>query len=78
MPKTPNMKNRTYHNVLKSTKIIADKGYDWDTANKIALKCWDNYEMYGGTVTIESLLARVVPRNQFEREQRDGRSMFAK
>lgn len=60
------MKRRTYNNVLKTTKAIAAKGYDWDTANEIALKYWDNFEFYG--MTVESQLARLAPRGQFERE----------
>lgn len=38
------MKRRTYNNMLKATKLIAAKGYDWTTANELAMKCFDNLE----------------------------------
>ena len=63
-----NMKRRTYYNVLRSTKIIAAKGYDWKTANDIAIRCWDDFEMSGGAVTVEWLLSRVVSREEYERD----------
>ncbi len=52
--------------MLKTTKAIAAKGYDWETANNIAMKCWDNLEMYGES--IESQIARIVSQEQYERE----------
>lgn len=28
------MRYRTYKNMVKATQMIADKGYDWDEANR--------------------------------------------
>ena len=38
------MKRRTYNNMLKATKMIADKGYEWNKANEIAII--DYYELF--------------------------------
>lgn len=64
------MKRRTYNNMVKTVKAIATKGYDWNTANEMAIKCWDNFERYGDPV--EAQLARIVTREQYERETAQG------
>ena len=38
------MKRRTYNNMVKATKLIAAKGYDWNTANEIAIRIFDDME----------------------------------
>ena len=38
------MKRRTYNNVLKAVKLITAKGYDWNTANEMAIKVCYNME----------------------------------
>lgn len=38
------MKYRTYKNMLKATQMIFDKGYDWETANMLAMNCFDAME----------------------------------
>lgn len=37
------MRYKTYKNVLKATQMIAAKGYDWNEANEMAIKIFDNY-----------------------------------
>lgn len=44
------MKRRTYNNMVKATKMIANKGYEWNLANEIAMKCFDNAEQSGMSV----------------------------
>ena len=39
-----NMKRKTYNNVMRAIKIIQSKGYGFDEASEIALKCFDNME----------------------------------
>lgn len=39
------MKRRTYNNMIKATKMIVEKGYDWDEANEIAIQCFNNKEV---------------------------------
>lgn len=64
------MKRRTYNNMVKTTKAIAAKGYGWEEANNIAIKCWDNFKLYGDP--IERQLDRIVSREQYERETKGG------
>jgi hypothetical protein len=35
------MKNKTYNNVLKLTKQISEKGYDWNESNDMAIDCFE-------------------------------------
>lgn len=35
------MKIKTYNNMVKATKMIADKGYGWNEANLIAMNCFE-------------------------------------
>ena len=35
------MIKRTYNNMLKATKMIVSKGYEWNEANEMAMKCFD-------------------------------------
>ena len=44
------MRYRTLHNMEKATKAISDKGYDWNTANEIAMNCFDEAKRTGNTV----------------------------
>lgn len=45
------MRYKTYKNMEKATKMIMQKGYDKNTANEIAMKCFDhvkeNYKRNG-------------------------------
>jgi hypothetical protein len=35
------MKYKTLKNMEKATKLIFNKGYNWDTANEIAINCFN-------------------------------------
>lgn len=54
------MKNKTVKNVEAATKLIADKGYDWNTANMIALNCFEKSKANGMSVEwhIEKIVCR--------------------
>lgn len=54
------MKRRTYNNMLKATKLIVAKGYDWTTANKLAMKCFDNLEANKNGMDVEWYIAKIV------------------
>lgn len=51
------MKRRTYNNMVKATKMIANKGYEWNLANEIAMKCFDNAEQSG--MSVEFLIEKI-------------------
>ena len=47
------MKRRTYNNMLKATKLIANKGYEWNKANEIAMQIFDEAEKQKNGMSIE-------------------------
>ena len=54
------MKRPTYNNMVKATKMIAAKGYDWDTANEIAIRCFENAKSNG--MSVEWWIAKIAER----------------
>lgn len=53
------MKRRTHNNMVKATKMIALKGYSWNTANQIAMKCFDELEQLKNGMDIEWLIDKI-------------------
>lgn len=43
------MKNLTYNNMVKATKMIEAKGYTHEEANDIAINCFAMYSSYKGS-----------------------------
>jgi hypothetical protein len=54
------MKRKTYNNVMRAIKIIQSKGYGFDEASEIALKCFDNAEQANNGMPIEWWLDKVI------------------
>ena len=54
------MKRRTYNNMLKATKMIAEKGYSWNEANEIAMKVFDEAEKQKNGMSIEWYIEKIV------------------
>ena len=54
------MKRRTYNNMVKATKMIVAKGYDWDKANEIAIKIFDEAERRKNGMSIEWYIDKVA------------------
>lgn len=54
------MKRRTYNNMLKATKLIANKGYDWNTANEIAMQIFDEAEKQKNGMSIEWYIDKIA------------------
>lgn len=54
------MKRRTYNNMLKATKMIADKGYEWDKANEIAMQIFDEAEKQKNGMSIEWYIDKIA------------------
>jgi hypothetical protein len=44
------MKYVTLKNMEKATKLIANKGYEWSTANEIAINCFEESKQNGMSV----------------------------
>ena len=63
------MKRRTYNNMLKATKMIVTKGYEWAEANEIAMKCFDNAEANKASgQPVEWYIDKVISRKEWEKE----------
>ena len=54
------MKRRTYKNMLKATKMISSKGYDWNTSNQIAMQCFDQLEQAGNSMNVEWFINKIA------------------
>ena len=54
------MKRRTYNNMVKATKLIVAKGYDWKTANEIAMQCFDNMEQNKNGMSVEWYIDKIA------------------
>jgi hypothetical protein len=44
----------------KATKMISEKGYDWNTANQIAIQCFDQLEQLKNGMDVEWFIDKVV------------------
>jgi len=53
------MKRKTYNNMVNATKMIADKGYEWDEANTIAMKCFDQMNVIKNGMPVEWFINKV-------------------
>ena len=54
------MKRRTYNNMLKATKLIANKGYEWNKANEIAMQIFDEAEKQKNEMSIEWYIDKIA------------------
>ena len=54
------MKRRTLKNMEKATKLITEKGYDWNTANRIAIQCFDNLEQLKNGMDVEWFIDKIA------------------
>lgn len=58
------MKYRTYKNVVKATQMIADKGYDWEEANHMAINIFDNY-ITKDSNSVEFYINKIMPKAEW-------------
>ena len=45
--------------MVKATKIIASKGYEWDEANQIAMNCFDQMETHKNGMSVEWFIDKI-------------------
>lgn len=57
------MKRKTYNNMVKATKMIFEKGYTWQEANEIAIKCFDNMEQFKNGMPVEWFIDKIAHKN---------------
>jgi hypothetical protein len=60
------MKYKTYNNVVKLTKIISEKGYDWTEANDIAINCF--VQAKGNPFPVEHFANMIISKEEWIRE----------
>lgn len=58
------MRYRTYKNMVRATQMIADKGYEWDEANRMAIKIFDNY-MSKNSNSVEFYIDKIMPKAEW-------------
>ena len=60
------MQRKTYNNVMKATKLIQKKGYDFDEASQMAINLFDNHG--NGEMPIEFYIKKIVDKETWKRE----------
>ncbi len=56
------MKNRTYHNIMRTVNAIQRKGYDFETAKEIAFRLWDSFNPLG--LSMEAMIQQIIPASE--------------
>lgn len=54
------MKYRTVKNMKKATQLIVAKGYDWATANEIAIQCFDEMKQLKNGMSVEWFIGKIA------------------
>jgi hypothetical protein len=53
------MKRITYNNMIKATKMIANKGYEWSEANELAIKCFSQMRTSRNGMSVEWFIDKI-------------------
>lgn len=61
------MKYKTLKNMEKATRMIADKGYDWETANDLAIKSFDNVKANNFYHSVEYFIDKILNKTEYEK-----------
>lgn len=64
------MKYKTLKNIEKATRMIADKGYDWETANDLAIKSFENVKANNFYHPVEYFIDKILTKEEYEKEYR--------
>ena len=59
------MRNLTYKNMEKATKMIMEKGYEKEEANKLAMNCFANVNRK--TPSVEFFIEKILTKEEYER-----------
>lgn len=58
------MKRKTYNNVLKAGKLIEKKGYGKQEALEMAVKVFDNMELYKNGMSVEWWIDKIAEKRE--------------
>lgn len=64
------MKRKTYNNVMKATKMIQKKGYDFEEASQMAIRLFDEHT--DGMNTIEFYIDKIQDKAEWQKEYTGG------
>lgn len=62
------MKRKTYNNVMKAIKMIQKKGYDFEEANQMAIRLFDEHTK--DMNSIEFYIDKIISKEEWERENK--------
>lgn len=62
------MKYKTLKNMEKATQMIADKGYDWETANDLAIKLFEDVKANNYYHSVEYFIDKIMSKAEYEKE----------
>lgn len=51
----------------KATRMIVDKGYDWETANDLAIKSFDNVKANNFYHSVEYFIDKILNKAEYEK-----------
>lgn len=61
-----NMRRKTHNNVMKATKMIQKKGYDFEEANQMAIRLFDEHTKEMNS--IEFYINKILNKETWKRE----------
>lgn len=59
------MQRKTYKNMEKAVNMIMAKGYDLETANKIAIQCFQQKEQTKNGMSVEWFIGHIANASEF-------------
>lgn len=62
------VKRKTYNNVMKATKMIQKKGYDFEEASQMAIRLFDEHTKYMNS--IEFYIDKILDKKTWEKENK--------
>lgn len=60
------MKRKTYNNMVKAIKMIADKGYELEEANQIAIQCFEQMKEVNNGMDVEWFINKIITKEEYE------------
>lgn len=61
------MKYKTLKNMEKATRMIYEKGYDWETANDLAIKSFENVKANNFCHPVEYFIDKILSKAEYEK-----------
>lgn len=62
------MKYKTLKNMEKATQMIVDKGYDWETANRLAINSFKAVQINNFCFPVDFYIDKILTKEEFDKE----------